>query len=209
MALFLRNKPKVLVAILHQGWIRPELSSMVEIIKADNRSKVLVLYSNQKPSENNRNMTSKMALEQGFDYFITIDHDIVPLKNPIDLVMLKLDVIGFACPQWNAIDKFPIYFVGMDRVPDGYKEHKNKNGLQEVDAVGSGCLVLSRKVLEAVKAPFVRKWNEDGMAITGLDFYFCEKAKELGFKIYCHYDYVADHFKELSLLSVLNFKNNG
>ena len=202
------KKPKVLVAILHQGYIRPELCSMVGIMKGDPRAEVSVLYSNQKPSENNRNFTSHLALEKGFDYFITIDHDVVPLKNPIDLVLLKLDVVGFAVPQWNMSDpKFPIYLVGMDRVPDGYKEHKNKEGLQEVDAVGTGCLVLSRKVVEAVKAPFVRKWNEEGMAITGLDFYFCEKAKELGFKIYCHYDYLANHFKEIGLLEVLDFKN--
>ena len=196
-----------MVAVLHQGYIRPELASMVGVMKSDERARVSVLYSNQKPSENNRNLTCKLALEQGFDYFITIDHDVTPLKNTIDLVMLDLDVVGFAVPQWNAIDKFPIYFVGMDRVPDGYKEHKEKDGLQLVDAVGSGCLVIARRVLEKVKEPFVRKWK-DGFSTTGLDFYFCEKAKELGFKVFCHYDYQADHWKEVSLLSVLNFKNN-
>lgn len=201
--------PKVLVAILHQGYIRPELASWVGVMKSDGRAKVDVIYSNIRPSENNRNATCQLAIEKDYDYFLTIDHDTVPTKNPIDLVMLKLDVVGFAYPQWNLKDpKFPIYFLGMDRTEDGYKEHKNKNGLQEIDAIGSGCLLLSRNVLKAVKAPFVRKWNEDGFAITGLDFYFCEKAKEKGFKIYCHYDYLADHFKELSLLSVLNFKNN-
>jgi hypothetical protein len=198
-------KPKVLVAIIHQGYIKTELASLISTIKGDTRANVDVIYSNQKPSENNRNSTCQIALAKGYDYFITIDHDIVPLKNPIDLVFLKLDVVGFACPQYNMSDpKFPIYLVGMDRVADGYKEHKNKNGLQEVDAVGSGCLCLSKKVLEAIKAPFVRKWNDDGIATTGLDFYFCEKAIEKNFKVYCHYDYLADHFKEVSLLSMLN-----
>src|SRR3990167_4431146 len=130
MALF--SKPKVFIAILHQGYIRPELASMVGIMKGDMRAEVSVLYSNQKPSENNRNFTAKLALEKGFDYFITIDHDVVPLKNPIDLVLMRLDVVGFAYPQWNMSDpKFPIYFVGMDKAPDGYKQHKIKEGLQE------------------------------------------------------------------------------
>jgi GT2 family glycosyltransferase len=178
-------------------------------MKSDQRAKVDVLYSNMKPSETNRNSTCQLALDKGYDYFITIDHDVVPTKNPIDLVMLKLDVVGFACPQWNLSDKkFPIYLVAMDKVPDGYKEHKQKQGLQEVDAIGSGCLCLSSKVLKAIKAPFVRKWDDNGIAITGLDFYFCEKAKELGFKVYCHYDYLADHFKEISLLSALNILIN-
>lgn len=208
MALFSKNKPKVLVAILHQGWVRPEFCNVTAAMKVDTRADVDVLYAESKPSENNRNGAAKMALDRGYDFLITIDHDNPPIKNPIDLVMMKLDVVGFAVPQWNMSDpKFPIYFVGMDRVPNGYNEHKERKGLQEVDAVGSGCLVLSRKVLEAVKEPFVRKWK-DGIAVTGLDFYFCEKAKEQGFKIYCHYDYICSHFKEVNLLDVLNFKNS-
>jgi GT2 family glycosyltransferase len=197
-------KPKVMVAILHQGYIRPELASLVGIMKSDSRATVEVAYSDKRPSENNRNFTCQVALNEGYDYFITIDHDIVPTKNPIDLALLGLDVVGFACPQWNMTDpSFPIYLVGMDKVDGGYEEHKDKNGLQEVDAVGSGCLCINTKVLKEIKAPFVRKWDENGMSIVGLDFYFCEKAKEKGFKIYCHYDYLADHFKEVSLLSVL------
>lgn len=198
------SKPRILVAILHQGYIRPELASLVGIMKGDSRAVVDVIYSNQKPSENNRNLTCQLALDKGYDYFITIDHDIVPLKTPIDLVFMGLDVVGFACPQYNMSDpKFPIYLVGMDKVVDGYKEHKNRQGLQQVDAVGSGCLCLSHRVLQAIKAPFVRKWKDDGIAETGLDFYFCEKAIAKGFKVYCHYDYLADHMKEVSLLSIL------
>jgi len=177
------------------------------MLLADKRVETTVVHVNMRPSENARNFSVKKMLDEGYDYLLTIDHDTVPLKNPIDLIELGLDVVGFAVPQWNQSDpNYPIYFVGMDRVETGYNEHKEKEGLQEVDGVGSACLLMSRKVLEAVKEPFVRKW-EDGFAVTGLDFYFCEKAKEQGFKVYCHYGYVADHFKELSLLNVLKFKN--
>lgn len=200
---------KLLVTILNQGYIRPELADVQSLLLRDERADVTVRHLNIKPSENARNQAVKMMLDEGFDYLLTIDHDTVPLKNPIDLIELNLDVVGFAVPQWNISDpNYPIYFVGMDRVENGYNEHKEKDGLQEVDAVGSGCLLLSRKVLEAVEEPFMRKWKE-GFAVTGLDFYFCEKAKEKGFKVYCHYDYVADHFKDLSLLSVLDFKHGG
>ena len=191
-----------------QGYIRPELAEAEMRMRLDPRVQTTVKHLNMKPSENARNYSVKLALDGGFDYFLTVDHDIVPLKNPIDLVMLNLDVVGLACPQWNMSDpSYPLYFVGMDRNAEGYTEHKDKIGLQEVDAVGSGCLLMSRKVLEAVKEPFLRKW-EDGMAITGLDFYFCEKARALGFKVYCHYDYLAQHWKEVNLLDVLNFKNS-
>ena len=201
------GKPKILVAILHQGWLRPELASCLSRMEADPRANVTVCYPDHKPSENNRNWTVQEALRGGYDYLISIDDDIIPLKNPIDLILLNLDVVGFACPVWNSADpSYPIYFVGMDQVEGGYREHKERRGLQRVDAVGSGCLVLSRAVMEAIKEPFVRKW-EEGFAVTGLDFYFCEKARAAGFAVYCHYDYIGDHIKEVSLLEVLNFKH--
>lgn len=196
---------KVLVTVLNQGWIRPELSVALQNIAKDPRVETTIMHTNIRPSESNRNFTCKTMLEEGYDYLLTIDHDNVPLKNPIDLILLGKDVIGMPYPAWNMSDpNFPIYLVAMDRVEGGYKEHKDKNGLQEVDAVGSGCMIISRKVLEKVKEPFLRKWK-DGFAVTGLDFYFCEKAKEKGFKIYCHYDYLVDHFKEISLIDVLKF----
>lgn len=202
-------KPKIFVAILNQGWIRPELASLIGILRSDPRAQIDIAYCNLRPAEDNRNNTVKIALEKNYDFLISIDHDTVPLHNIIDLALLDLDVVGCAYPQWNMSDpKFPIYFLGMDKVGNAYAEHKQKDGLQEVDAVGSGAIVIARRVLEKVNEPFVRKWH-NGFSITGLDFYFCEKAKAQGFKIYCHYNYLADHFKELSLLDVLNFKLYG
>lgn len=203
------KKPKIFVSVLNLGWIRPEISNLIGQMKADPRADVVVAYCTARPSENNRNQTVIETLSGGYDFLFTIDHDTIPTRNPIDLAFMDLDVVGFAYPQWNMLDPaYPIYFIGMDRVEGGYNEHKNREGLQEVDAVGSGALLMSRKVLEAVKEPFMRKW-ENGFAVTGLDFYFCEKAKEAGFKVHCHYDYVADHIKEISLLDVLAFKHHG
>lgn len=201
------SKPRVLVSVLHQGWVRPELTKYIVNLSKDPRVHYEIMMTNLKPSENNRNNAVRAALTGGYDYLFTIDHDIVPLRDMGDLVLLDLDVVGMACPQWNMSDpSFPVFFVGMDKVEGGYQEHKDRNGLQEVDAVGSGALLIARRVLEKVKEPFVRKW-EKGFAVVGLDFYFSEKAKKQGFKVYCHYDYITDHIKEISLLDVLNFKN--
>ncbi|MFA5185355.1 MAG: hypothetical protein WC551_02620 [Patescibacteria group bacterium] len=195
---------KVLIAVLHQGLVRPELFGVLLSATIDKRFQTSIRFYDLKPSENNRNQTVKDALDEGFDYLISIDHDVVPMGKILDLVDLDKDVVGCACPQWNMSDPhFPIYFVGMDRVEGGYKEHKDRNGLQEVDAVGSGAICMSRKVLEAVKEPFCRKWK-DGFAVTGLDFYFCEKAKEQGFKVFCHYGIPASHFKDINLMDAYN-----
>lgn len=204
-------KKKILVVILEQGWIRPEVAPLAARMSADERYNVSVKTVRLSPSEDARNSVALDMLKNGFDYLIMIDDDVIPKRNPLDLVELGLDVVGFAVPQWNmTCPEFPIYFVGMDKQPNGsYAEHKNREGLQRVDAVGSGCLLMSRRVLENVRAPFMRRWSEDGIAMLGLDFLFCEKAIAAGFPIYCHYDFQAEHVKELKLLEVLEFKLNG
>ena len=80
---------------------------------------------------------------------------------------------------------------------------ETRRGLLEVDAVGSGVMLIARRVLEKVKIPFERKWNDEGVPIKGLDFYFCDKAKALGFKIFVHWEYLCSHFKKVDLVWIL------
>jgi hypothetical protein len=41
-----------------------------------------------------------------------------------------------------------------------------------------------------------------GTVTRGLDFAFCERARKQGFKVYAHYDYCCEHYKELELTEV-------
>jgi len=209
MIMELSGKSKsVLCAIPNTGLMRVELANILIKMSHDKRYSFTVYYPNQQPIDNNRGCIVKHFLESKHDYLLMIDNDNPPIKNPLDLVELDKDVIACPTPQWNSTDpKFPIYWVAMDKVEDGYKEHKEKKDLQEVDAVGTGCILIARRVLEELEAPFMRKWSEDGVAEVGLDFRFCEKAKEKGFKIYTHYDYPCSHYKELNLLDILEFYN--
>ena len=107
----------------------------------------------------------------------------------------------------------PVYWNGYDYVPgeDAYKEHEEKDGLQRVDAVGTGCVLFARRVFEnkeLQKGAFVRKLYPDGRVEKGNDISFCERAREQGFEIYCHYDYLCMHFKELELNEVIKAYGN-
>ena len=89
---------------------------------------------------------------------------------------------------------------------DAYTEHQPAIGLQKVDAVGTGCVLFSRRVFEdkfMQQGCFHRKWNTDGTMNKGNDIAFCERARSCGFQIYAHFDYICDHFTELSLLEVI------
>lgn len=197
----------ILVSVPNTGSIKPEIANMLLIIASDMRHDKKIIYPQIRPFQNSLNHTRNKFLEGNYDYWLSIDSDNPPTKNPLDLIDFKKDVIACPTPQWNDIDDYPIYFVVMDAVDDGWREHKIKVGLQEVDAVGFGCVIFSRRIIEKIK--FEREWNDDGTQATGIDFVFCKNAKQLGFKIFAHYDYVCSHYKELNLLDVLKFKHHG
>jgi hypothetical protein len=86
-------------------------------------------------------------------------------------------------------------------VPQGLKP----NLVQEVDAVGSGCILFNRAVVEGVRAkhgpPFVRTYDEDGLVEYGPDFYFCQRAKRLGYSVACDTRCPCDHFVEIPMFT--------
>lgn len=146
-------------------------------------------------------------LDGGEDYWLSMDDDNPPLRNPLDLIELDCDLIGLPTPVWaNMVpgDR-PWYFNAMDRTSEGFVPHEPCEGLQEVDAIGSGCFIVSRRVMLALRdqQPFARQWNADGTVHIGGDFSFCDKVKAAGFRIFAHFDYPCDHFNELPLLEVI------
>lgn len=146
-------------------------------------------------------------LDGGEDYWLSMDDDNPPLRNPLDLIELNCDLIGLPTPVWANMkpgDR-PWYFNAMDRTPEGFVPHEPCEGLQEVDAIGSGCFIVSRRVMLSLREqqPFARQWNADGTVHIGGDFSFCDKVKAAGFRIFAHFDYLCDHFNELPLLEVI------
>lgn len=61
-------------------------------------------------------------------------------------------------------------------------------GLQEVDAIGTGCLLIRRDVLEKLERP----WFEFSDRM-GEDMYFCHQAKKLGYKVLLDGDVKCKH----------------
>lgn len=175
----------------------------------DSRYNTTIILPTHQPVDNNRNLIIRDFLVGSYDYLLMIDSDNPPMNNPIDLVELDKDVMVLPTPQWNltskdlSLGRYPIFWNCMDEVEGGWKEHNPKKGLQEIDGAGSGCILISRKVLEKVKIPFERKWDEDGIVVEGSDFNFCRKVRDLGFKVWCHYDYPCRHFKEMELTEIV------
>ena len=71
--------------------------------------------------------------------------------------------------------------------------------LLNVAIVGSGCILMKRKVLETVKMPFHSEFDEDGVQTHGTDFAFCRRATKAGFEVYTTTHRRCEHFKKVGL----------
>jgi hypothetical protein len=63
------------------------------------------------------------------------------------------------------------------------------SGLQEIVAVGLGCMLVRREVYENISRPFFSvEWNDNYTNLVGEDIYFCQKAKSYKYKIWLDND---------------------
>jgi hypothetical protein len=158
-------------------------------------------------------------LNSDAEWFLNIDSDNPPTANPLELIALDKDVIGVATPVYHCDAKKPgdrpyylnAYKEAVGEV--GYKEFQPQTGIQEVDAVGTGCFLVARRVLEDPvmrQAPFHRTTDSAGRVEFGNDINFCRRAKQRGFSIWCDFRSPCQHFVEIEMLEAIRaFKGLG
>ncbi len=190
-----------------KGWIHKNVHFAVLKLLQDRRYKVRHDCPTHRPYVDNLHACMWDFLDHGDDFWLSMDDDNPPLNNVLDLVDEDLDIVGFPTPVWHSLvpgDR-PWYYNALMTYEDGFRPANIKEGLQEVDAIGFGCFMLSRRVMLAMKddMPFMRTWNKNGRVEMGCDYSFCVKAKKRGFRIWVHSEYTCDHFNELPLAEVI------
>ena len=200
----------VLVTVHNQHWMRVEVHTALMRMSMDGRYRMRFSYPAHKPFENGLHHSVCELLKGDYEYWLTIDADNPPRRNPLDLLELDKDIIGCPTPIWHYSGKEghrSVYWNAYNYVEeeDAYAEHQVREGLQRVDAVGTGCVLFARRVFEhpeLQQGAFFRTYYPDGTVEKGNDLAFCERARALGFEIYCHFDYPCNHFSELELNEV-------
>jgi len=194
----------ILVAVTHTGETVTGLESKLSKWIYEFKDKAELYFSNINPTYSNRNSVVKYFLEKTtHTHLLFVDSDTVPMDNPLPMVELNLDIVGGVYPAWR-IDHYE--WLAMLRQPDGHYKMlplDNRKGVVECDGVGAGCLMIKRGVLEAIKAPFIDKIREDGRREVGHDYYFCERAKEKGYKVWADWNILCDHVKQVPLITVI------
>lgn len=198
------RQKNVYVAVLNQGELRTELTKIVSMMIQQDGYRINITYPHKKPIANNRNnIVQRFLARKEFDYLMMIDSDIIPPPNIMKLVDFDKDII---VPLMFVMQNGKVLPLYLKKAKDGqlefHREYLEKQGLIPVDATGTGCIIIARRVLEKIKHPFRNEYDSDGIKTLGLDLNFCLRAKKLGFQSWVHLDYVADHHSVASLREI-------
>lgn len=195
-------KPRVYITVPNgDGWVHKHIMFTVINLLQDDRFTIRLDAPTHRPFENNLHHCVVDFLGGGEDFWLTMDADNPPLNSPLDRVSDDLDVVGFPTPVYHNTNngERPWYLNAYKRnfEEQGYNEFQPQEGLQEVDAVGTGCLLMARRVFEhpvMQDAPFQRKLDSEGRVRVGNDMAFCERVRSCGFRVWADFDRLCRHF---------------
>ena len=158
------------------------------------------------PVDRVRNLICTRFLESDAEYLLMIDDDVVPPAGVLDMARHGKDVVAGLCyafiPQRG-------YYAAAYTPPDddgkygrvGIGQGVEDQGLLEVGLAGSACLMIHRRVLEAVDPPYfeTRLDDERLYLVDSEDFAFCRKARAAGFSLWLDTGQMCSHFKTLDM----------
>lgn len=148
-----------------------------------------------------RNLLVEKALELDATHILFIDDDMIfPPEALIKLLENDVDIVcGLAFRKVAPYD--PVIFnlyENIDGTIDIFALEKIKEGLVEIDAIGSAFVLIKRRVFEKMEKPWYR-WGDTSFGIytksggLGEDISFSLHAKRQGFKVHCDTDLIITH----------------
>ncbi|MDD2777722.1 MAG: hypothetical protein PHI16_02340 [Methanocellales archaeon] len=201
------ERTKVFIGIPTQGEIRTELANwLLEIVKNPNYIFSVYITGNSTICDN-RNRIVRNFLKSDAEWLMTIDSDVSPSLDILDILKNGKKIIAPINFVWKTWGLAPLISTkvkdGKGYVVTDPAKANAPERLVEVDGTGTTCLFIHREVIEKMPPPwFMFGYDEMGKINLGEDYYFCQKAKELGYSIWIDKKYMTNHFKNTSLKSV-------
>ena len=133
-----------------------------------------------------RNEIGKLAQEGGYDYVLMVDSDTIIPPDTLKWMMdPPADVVLGVCPRKNTKEgKTAITKLDAPDYHDSYFYSDLPEGRTQVKAGGFACALVRTRVFTYLDYPYFQYCtNEDGSTLSE-DYYFCQLANFMGFKIY-------------------------
>lgn len=147
-----------------------------------------------------RNSLVKTALDIKADYLLFVDADMRFPKDTLTILMAHdKDIIGVNATTRSEPVKPTAknIHINEDGSIDWMPIYSNaKTGLDKVDGMGCGVMLIKRKVIEGLEVPYFYFEQLPNNKILGEDIYFCVKAKDAGFDTWVDHD-LSKHIKHI------------
>lgn len=163
----------------------------MEMVAFSDVSHVIISTRGYNTAEN-RSYIASQALKEQCTHLLLLDDDMIYEKDSIErLLKHNKDIVGATYnTKYEEQSKVIEYLDDED-------EEKTKVDLFKCKALGGGLLLIKTDVFFKTKQPwFGYKWHENGMVKMSNDWYFCEKAREAGYDIWCDLTLSPKHIGE-------------
>lgn len=151
-----------------------------------------------------RNLLRKRALEKGYDYFFSLEQDVVPPADVIEKLMANSKDVccglyfNFFEQQRDAKSKLldfqPVFFTWLDPELKDLRitrrmtlEEVFPGRLMQLPSGGTGCMLISRNVLEKIEFRYVKEYEAFD------DIWFCNDCMDNGIEVWLDSSIVCNH----------------
>jgi len=172
-----RSNMKICIGVPTNRLIKPKTAkSLLELVAHSKYDYYILISTRGYNTSENRNWIAAKAVNNKCDYLFFVDDDQIFPPDTLDrLLAHNKDIVG-------GVYKTK-YEVQADVIE--YLDDKRPQGLFEVKAIGTGCLLIKCDVFKKLPQPWFKyEWYSNGMIKRSHDWIFCEDARNNGYKVW-------------------------
>lgn len=176
-----KNKIRVSIGIpCGSGTVDYRFASSLAALKVPDQTRII--WIPRVIIDTARNLIVEKTIDDSeYTHLLFVDDDqIFPADTLEKLLSYDKDIIGAQVFKRREMYEPCVYTLKNSKY---YPVLVNR--FIEVDAIGTGILLIKTEVFKKVKFPWFETTYDKNGTHWSVDFMFCKKAKKLGYKIYC------------------------
>lgn len=192
----------VLISVPTRGQMCWQTVTRLEQIRDDRPGLPPILYEPGHLSiAATRNQIVGKFMVSDCDVLVMVDDDVVPPPHFLDVTeyLPEYGMVGVPCPLWFPEPGFHLNVYRFDD-DQALRLFDCDPGINDVDALGTGCVAVHRTVFERLgSSPF--RFEQPGVSE---DFVFCADLRKHDLRIGCFWDgWYADHIRAMSMAPLM------
>lgn len=175
---------KIAIALPTNRGIKPKtLQSLLELVAYKNYNYEIIIGTEGFNTAENRTWLVAQASKAQCTHIFCVDDDMIYEKDTLEkLLSHDKDIVGARYANRRGTGEV-VEYLSEDQVITDTPEQDN---LLQVNALGGGCVLIKMDVFKNIPQPwFWYKIAETGAVTMSHDWYFCEKARKAGYKVWC------------------------